>query len=303
MMRIRRVVVVCLNLVVAMFAWPAASRAQATTTCPQGQWDMADVVMMDQSLRNANYHLEGLITSPSDPTGTKSYLAESIPNTNNNSTGKLQYVKTYQPVSGLSGTYGYPWDINLYDQNFIYLWVTEQTWSEPWAYKKFNSGSSDYSMQLTRRCVLPGDGATSLIIVQPPSMNSSNNTHYIIQPTTLTNSAADCKAASSTSDLKYARMEVQAPQSNFLFYDDVHGTQGDITVVPVYYDYTCVTGNGTNGDCKYREIFTYNNTYGWVKWDYYKWDSAKGMWAWQKTSVHNHLKPDDGHSGIYFPCF
>jgi hypothetical protein len=303
MMRIRCIAVVCLHFVVTILAWPGISRAQTTTTCPQGQWDMADVVMMDQSLRNANYHLEGTATTPSDPTGTKSYLAESIPNTNNNTTGKLQYVKTYQTVSGLSGTYGYPWDINLYDQNFVYLWVTEQTWSEPWAYKKFNSGSNDYSMQLTRRCVLPGDGDTSLIIVPPPSVNPSHNTQYTTQPTKPTNSSADCTAASSTSDLKYARMEVQAPQSSFLFHDDVHGTQGNITVVPVYYDYACLTGNGTNGDCKYREIFTYNNTYGWIRWDYYKWDATKGMWSWQKTSLHDHLKPDDGHRGVYFPCF
>jgi hypothetical protein len=293
----------CLLMAVCILGNAIVSRAQSTTTCPAGQWDMADVVMMDQNLRNANYHLEGLTTTPSDPTGVKNYLAESIPNTNNGSTGKLQYVKTYQPVKGLNGNYGYPWDINLYDQSYIYLWVTEQTWSEPWAYKKFNSGSNDYSMQLARRCVLPGDGQTSLIIVPPPTVNSTNNTHYIIQPKTYTDSPSDCTAASSSSDLKYARMEVQAPQNNFYFYDDVHGTQGDITVVPIYYDYSCVTGNGTNGDCKYREIFTYNNTYGWVQWDYYMWDATKGMWAWQKTSVHNHLKPNDGNSGIYFPCF
>src|SRR5437764_6954141 len=42
----------CVSACVAMLAWPAFSRAQATTTCPQGQWDMADVVMMDKSLRD-----------------------------------------------------------------------------------------------------------------------------------------------------------------------------------------------------------------------------------------------------------
>jgi len=63
---------------------------------------MADVVMMDQSLRNNNYHLEGSITTPAGSDGN-SYLNESIPSTNNSSAGKLQYVKTYQTAPGQSG--------------------------------------------------------------------------------------------------------------------------------------------------------------------------------------------------------
>lgn len=281
---------------------PSPVHAQATTTCPQGYWDMADVMMMDQSLRDLHYHLAGTITTPSGSAGA-SYDAEMTPTTNTSTNGKLEYVKTYQPVKGLSGLYGYPWDINLYDANYVYLWLTEQTWSEPWAYKKFNSGSNDYSMRFVRRCVLPGDGNTSLIINDPPNLNSTNNTNYIVQPTTLTDSPSDCSSASHTANLNHSRMEVQATQNNFLFYDDVNNTQFDITVVPVYYDYSCSTGNGSAGDCKFREIFTYNNTYGWVKWDYYIWDTTTNSWSWQKTSLKNHLKPDDGNRGIYFPCF
>src|ERR1700739_5016279 len=101
-----------LALLVFGIAHPSA-RAQSTTTCPAGYWDMADVVMMDQSLRNNNYHLEGSITTPAGPDGN-SYLNESIPSTNNSSSGKLQYVKTYQTAPGQTGLKGYPWDINLY---------------------------------------------------------------------------------------------------------------------------------------------------------------------------------------------
>jgi hypothetical protein len=288
-------------LVLLGVAQPCA-HAQATTTCPAGYWDMADVVMMDQSLRNNNYHLEGEISTPAGPDGN-SYLNESAPSTNNSSSGKLQYVKTYQTAPGQTGLKGYPWDINLYDSQYIYLWVTEQSWADPWAYKKFNSGSNDYSMRLARRCVVPGDGNTSVIVNAPPSVDSSNNTNYINQPATLppTPSSADCTAPSSSANLKYSRMTVQSTQSGFTFHDDVNNQTLSLTIVPVTYEYSCTTGAGGAGDCKFKEEFAYNNTYGWIRWQY--WTSDGSTWSWQKTSLHDHLKPNDGNSGVFFPCF
>ncbi len=34
---------------------------------------------------------------------------------------------------------GYPWDIQLYDKNYIYLWVTELDWKNPRTFKAFRS--------------------------------------------------------------------------------------------------------------------------------------------------------------------
>jgi hypothetical protein len=34
---------------------------------------------------------------------------------------------------------GYPWDIQLYDKNYVYLWVTELDWHNPRTFKAFNS--------------------------------------------------------------------------------------------------------------------------------------------------------------------
>src|SRR5882762_3459021 len=34
---------------------------------------------------------------------------------------------------------GYPWDIQLYDKNYIYLWVTELDWLNPRTFKAFKS--------------------------------------------------------------------------------------------------------------------------------------------------------------------
>src|SRR5579864_7017351 len=33
---------------------------------------------------------------------------------------------------------GYPWDIQLYDNNYVYLWVTELNWLNPRTFKGFH---------------------------------------------------------------------------------------------------------------------------------------------------------------------
>jgi hypothetical protein len=283
--------------------------AQATTTCPAGQWDMVDVMAMDQSPINANYHLSGTHTDFTTGKTSAVYDKMIVPTSNTSSQGKLYYVKSFQPVSGLgpnpggpSGLYGYPWDINLYDSNYAYLWITEQTFSEPWAYKKFNSGSNDFSMRFVRRCVLPGDGNTSVIVNPPPSQNSTNNTQFIIQPQTLTNSSGDCTAPSKTSQLGWNVMQVFPNEAGaFTFHDDVHGTASSIDLLPVSYRYNCSNGNPGPADCGDKEEFDYNNTYGLVQWKHWKLES--GTLVLVEQSVHDHLKPDDGNRGAYFPCF
>ncbi len=40
---------------------------------------------------------------------------------------------------------GYPWDIQLYDQKYIYLWVTELNWQNPNTFKAFNSPTTGKS--------------------------------------------------------------------------------------------------------------------------------------------------------------
>src|SRR5215831_18887276 len=100
----RCIFAVPLLLVIPMLL-PSPVHAQATTTCPQGYWDMADVMMMDISLRNAHYHLAGTVTTPSGPAGA-SYDAEMTPTTNTSTNGKLEYVKTYQPVKGSASRAG-----------------------------------------------------------------------------------------------------------------------------------------------------------------------------------------------------
>lgn len=39
----------------------------------------------------------------------------------------------------VKGPAGYPWDVNYYDNNYIYQWATEFNWNDPTSYKAFNN--------------------------------------------------------------------------------------------------------------------------------------------------------------------
>ena len=84
---------------------PTSSAAESTITCPPGTYDMLDWMTLDSDLR-ATYHMEG----SSNPLYT------------NMQSGKFYWIK---------GGLGYPWDIQLYDGKYIYLWITELSWTVP----------------------------------------------------------------------------------------------------------------------------------------------------------------------------
>jgi hypothetical protein len=84
---------------VSFSATPTLASGETTISCPPGMHDMLDWMTLDSDLRS-NYHLEGT----SNPVYT---IVEP---------GKFFWVK---------GGLGYPWDIQLYDNHFIYLWITE----------------------------------------------------------------------------------------------------------------------------------------------------------------------------------
>src|SRR5215467_10857984 len=111
---------------VAALASPIRARAESTISCPPGTYDMLDWMTLDSDLRST-YHMEGT----SNPIYT---VMES---------GKFYWVK---------GALGYPWDIQLYDNNYIYLWITELSWTVPESYKKFTK-----NLKLVPRCAVAGN--------------------------------------------------------------------------------------------------------------------------------------------------
>ncbi|HEV2715015.1 MAG TPA: hypothetical protein VGU64_07085, partial [Terriglobales bacterium] len=108
------------------------AQAESTITCPSGTYDMLDWMTMDSDLRS-QYHMEGT----SNPLYT-------IVQQSGGQSGKFYWIK---------GGLGYPWDIQLYDANYIYLWITELSWTVPRSYKKFTNNKN---LPLVPRCATAG---------------------------------------------------------------------------------------------------------------------------------------------------
>jgi hypothetical protein len=117
-------------------------RAESTISGPSGQYDMLDWMTLDSDLRGSQF-LQG----NANPLYTTMWST------------KFYWTK---------GASGYPWDIQLYDNNYIYLWITEWTWSEPHTFKKF---ALNYNMPLAPRCAKAG---------YPGSAITVSNTYYEI---------------------------------------------------------------------------------------------------------------------------
>src|ERR1700744_2409037 len=161
---------VCIaGLIVCFLLVPfASSQIESTISCSQGHgyWDVLSVMMMDPGLAS-NYHMEGLTA------GLPSAYVYTVWD---KSKSKVFYIKNPQ---------GNPWDINLYDSNYIYQWVTEvqsfdgvDHWNDPRSCKKFNSGAqnsnADLSMRWAARCATPGVSS----FWNPPPTTQPNNTNY-----------------------------------------------------------------------------------------------------------------------------
>lgn len=280
----------------------AFGQIQSTISCQAGHgyWDVLSVMMMDPGLASG-YHMEGM---------TKGLPSAYIYTTWDQGGSKVYYTKNPQ---------GNPWDINLYDSNYIYQWVTElgtvdgvNHWNDPTSCKKFNNGSqnstADRSMRWAARCAVPGGENSSFW--NPPPTSQPHNTNYYT----------------------YIRKEIQAQDRNLgyslltvartgtLSITDHRATparQFSITTVPLQYTYSCSVSGNTNS-CQFREIFDYGvdtdvnpvdnikHSYGWIRWRYFT-NSTGGnpkvpaKWSQVNISVSNHLMP--GQVTPVFECF
>lgn len=60
---------------------------------------------------------------------------------------------------------GYPWDIQLYDNDYIYLWVTELDWQNPRTFKAFKSSKlGKFNLPLAPRFASAGYPGSSIKI-------------------------------------------------------------------------------------------------------------------------------------------
>lgn len=266
---------------------------------------MLDWMTMDSNLRGT-YHMAG--------NANPIYTTVSGDNTS----GKFYYVK---------GGSGHPWDINLYNSQNIYFWITERgasAWNDPYAFKKFNYNNSDYTLPFVRRCVKPGDGVTSNMQVPPPGKSSTISTQFQIHPATgdsLTNTSTDCtpnpqppsNPGFSTSQLGWVVVDVFPVQNGV----NLGGNLTSINMLPVSYRYNCASGtpadntDESHGGCNSKEEFDFDNTHGFVQWTSWAWTGGTGGgWGNGTTigtpvghSVFNQLVANNGQGSPDFPCF
>jgi hypothetical protein len=276
----------------------AFAQIQSTISCPAGHgyWDILSVMMMDPKLA-ISYHMEGF---------TKGLPSSYVYTKWDPSQAKVYYVKNPQ---------GNPWDINLYDSNYIYQWVTElgsykgvDHWNDPTSCKKFNSGKTDLSMRWAARCAKPG-GDNSTFWNAPPPAQPYNTNYYTY---------VDQKLQSSAQNLAYSQLQVEPTGSmNITDHRASPPRQFSVTTVPLQYTYSCSVSGNVNS-CKFREVFDYGldtdvnpvdnlkHSYGWIRWRYYT-NSTGGNpniaanWVQANISTSDHLMP--GQVSPLFQCF
>jgi hypothetical protein len=280
----------------------AIGQIQSTTSCPAGKgyWDVLSVMMMDPGLA-AGYHMEGI---------TGGLPSSYVYTLWDESQSKVYYVKNPQ---------GNPWDINLYDSNYIYQWVTElqswngvNHWNDPKSCRKFNNASendlADFSMRWAARCAVPG-GANSSMWNPPPAVQPNNTNYYTYVDQTL---------QSPAQNLGYSLLELTATGTTTI--TDHRATppkEFSITTLPLMYTYSCsVSGNVRS--CKSREVFEYGldttanpvddvrHSYGWVSWRLYVNATAgnpdlPAVWVLSNVTTSNQLMP--GQVSVNFQCF
>jgi hypothetical protein len=141
---------------------------------------------------------------------------------------------------------GYPWDIQLYDNNYIYLWVTELDWQNPNTFKAFKSPTlGKFNLPFAPRFAQGGYPGSSLKI--------SDSTYEI---------HSDCNTF-VTKNLGHVINEVWGP------YQETLGGQlpANLKTLVVSYRYSCDANYSNCGD---KEEFHLAKPYGLVKWQHQK---------------------------------
>jgi hypothetical protein len=163
---------------------------------------------------------------------------------------------------------GYPWDIRLFDDSYVYDWITEVNYSNPRDYKKFVLNHLDANGRLADGVpmfprFLP-DGFTHSEILTPKSRS-------------VYRMFLDCKWDQQATDIGDVRHTLSGP---FLI---SHG--GDVGTQPtLVHEYFW---NGKSGLYMVVETNLYALNFGWVRWSVA--NLIGGVYVIQNVSVHSKL--------------
>jgi hypothetical protein len=206
---------------------------------------MLDWMTLDSNLRSS-YHLSG----------------NANPLYTNMGSGKFYWTK------GANGT---PWDIQLYDNNYIYLWITELNWNNPQTFKKF---AGNTNMPLVPRCAKAGFPGSAIRVPNTSYQTYSDCTHYITQ------------------NLKQGINQVWGP-----YWISLGGAlPSKLEVLVASYRYNC---DVNYANCNDKEEYYLAQKYGLVQWVHYS--LVSGAYQIQQKTVFNQLT--SGTTTPNFPCF
>ena len=149
---------------------------------------------------------------------------------------------------------GFPWDIQLYDSKYIYLWVTELDWQNPHTFKVFRSPRlGNLNLPLAPRFAQGG---------YPGSTIKISDSSYEIH--------SDCNTF-TTHDLRYVINEVWGPYTENLGGD----LPANLQTMVISYRYNC---DANYWNCRDKEEYHLAKPYGLVKWQHEKLQ-ADGKYA------------------------
>lgn len=238
---------ILLALMCALFS--TLSFAQAP--CTAGQYDMLDWMTLNTA---TSQHL----------TGNANPLYTVLPANND-----------FWWIKADNGGQGYPWDVQYYDSNNIYQWITEYTWSDPRTFKAF---ASKTGVAWSPLCVPQGSAGQKLSSINVPNADTAYNVYL------------NC-VKQGTQYLGNTVNEVWN-YGNLNIGGNI-GTHPDLQLA---YRYTC---DSNYNNCTYKEVYDFMQSYGLVRWTYYK--LINGTYVQQNQTIFNNVA-SGGSPAPYFPC-
>ena len=172
---------------------------------------------------------------------------------------------------------GYPWDIQLYDDRYIYLWVTELNWKDTRSYKVFHSSTKgNFNMPLAPRFARSGYPGSTITV--------SDSTYQI---------HSDCNQF-VTKNLGHVVNEVWGPYKESLGGD----LPKTVTTIVISYRYTC---DAKYANCQNKEEYHFARPYGLVKWQHEALREDGTYGPPDNVTVFNHMEA--GQTTPITTCF
>jgi hypothetical protein len=171
---------------------------------------------------------------------------------------------------------GFPWDIDPYDDKFIYQWITESSWVDPTQFKAFATSTT---MPWMPRCIdIPSSPRKIASIVVPNPAYSFYGTGCVKQTTQYLGNTVN---------------EVWGPYASIVDQFPVSGPYLELS-----YRYSC---DQNYDNCIYKETFDFQKDFGLARWTLHIYDSASGQYYQSRQSLFNDLVASPRPS-IKFPC-